>query len=703
MICFFLQFIYFVYHLKLLVPALSSMKNELEQYTLDHPLEFFVNKANIPNQELVNSTIDYFQSGPGARAFETLLFLNLLKKQHDFVLSEKANPNQALTHLKEIPLSNLQRHVLFGFLLKWFGGYPVNNFDEQLDATLKQIETLFLSYQEDTPEKKFCRADVATNLKFRQFETIFNTHFRTGVPVEELAKVVFKTEQKQPPEMFYSFQHLYYGAIEKAIIPAPTNVYSEALRYAELEAGFMEWLIAEREWHPVDLNGLADHLTMANFAEYIKKREKQQVMPPIATDSIHMPATSKIETPVQSEKQAQKTTSEKPEFVFVTYSWESEEHNEKVTAFTDLLRKKGYNAEMDLLTLQEQTAADLQQMMYQKIFNATKVIIVLTKGYKMKAENYKGGVGIEYKIISKDIEDHDRKYILVTFEPYNDDLVPFAFKKREVINVTTTDGMESLLYKLDDVPKFAFSPVNPNREEIKPKAIPKFTIAEKFSGEQEEVADVGPWDAKQVRQKLTDAIADNSTEDLKNTLIQNSFLFYELVSRKDMQQPIFYSVLLHNEAVADFVWLNDNSDGPEWVLVKIAEPSMAVMEGKFPSQSLSRTIEGVKLWDRYFAGNPKAANDIFGAVSRFRLIVIAGTQSAWQKPTAIAWRGDNNKNATVEVRSSGVFFKSLEEYEKRPKDFWGPRQYPQTIPASELQTYWQSYGYMQQMIHLLGS
>ena len=35
--------------------------------------------------------------------------------------------------------------------------------------------------------------------------------------------------------------------------------------------------------------------------------------------------------------------------VFVTYSWDNEEHNDKVIAFTNELRDQGFEAEMDRL------------------------------------------------------------------------------------------------------------------------------------------------------------------------------------------------------------------------------------------------------------------------------------------------------------------------------------------------------------------
>ena len=37
-----------------------------------------------------------------------------------------------------------------GFILKWHGGYPVDNLDEDADRTLKEICREFLAYPETT-------------------------------------------------------------------------------------------------------------------------------------------------------------------------------------------------------------------------------------------------------------------------------------------------------------------------------------------------------------------------------------------------------------------------------------------------------------------------------------------------------------------------------------------------------------------------
>lgn len=165
--------------------------------------------------------------------------------------------------------------------------------------------------------------------------------------------------------------------------------------------------------------------------------------------------------------------------VFVTYSWDTKEHNEKVVSFTDYLRDEGFNAEMDLMHSQQESAVDFYKMMHQIMTDYKKVIVVLSKGYKLKAEAFKGGVGNEYNLILKDMESHPNKYILVSFEGIHDEIFPLYFKGRQVIDLSDKSHLNELFAKLKDEPLIRFSPVGNKKPEVAQREIPKFSIAEK--------------------------------------------------------------------------------------------------------------------------------------------------------------------------------------------------------------------------------
>lgn len=172
-------------------------------------------------------------------------------------------------------------------------------------------------------------------------------------------------------------------------------------------------------------------------------------------------------------------------------------------------------------------------------------------------------------------------------------------------------------------------------------------------------------------------------------------LFYELYSRKYGIQPVFREINFGGELRCDFAWLNDNSDGPEWVLVEVEKPKMKLFTQKNePTSELNHAIEQVKSWERYFDENPSEKKRIFGAVARFRFILIVGDKESWETNFASKWRIHNNKKTGIEIRTSDVFWRALKVLEQHPEEFWSFAEHPKTMPPSELQKYWSSYDYI---------
>jgi hypothetical protein len=162
--------------------------------------------------------------------------------------------------------------------------------------------------------------------------------------------------------------------------------------------------------------------------------------------------------------------------VFITYSWDSEEHIERVLSFTNHLRDEGFDAEMDKLHTQNETATDFYKMMHQAMTDYEKVIVVLSKGYKEKAENFKGGVGNEYSLILKDIETEKNKYILISFEPISDEITPLNFKGRHIFDLSNKKNLNELYAKLQNVKTIEFAEVGPKKPTIEKTTIRKFDI-----------------------------------------------------------------------------------------------------------------------------------------------------------------------------------------------------------------------------------
>lgn len=203
------------------------------------------------------------------------------------------------------------------------------------------------------------------------------------------------------------------------------------------------------------------------------------------------------------------------------------------------------------------------------------------------------------------------------------------------------------------------------------------------------------WDLEKVKSNLEKAYNDNSEQDLLNILKDNSFLFYELCSRKFTMQPIFREVSFGGEFRCDFLWLNDNSDGPEWVLVEIEKPKMKLFTAKNePGSELNHAIEQVRSWQRYFDYNPHEKKRIFGAVSRFKYILVGGSKEDWCKESAAKWRMYFNKEENIEIHSSDILIRPLEILEKDPNSLYPFAEHPICLNQSELRTFWSENEYM---------
>lgn len=204
-----------------------------------------------------------------------------------------------------------------------------------------------------------------------------------------------------------------------------------------------------------------------------------------------------------------------------------------------------------------------------------------------------------------------------------------------------------------------------------------------------------PWNSQQVEVELLAAYAADSETDLLKVLKDNSFLFYDLFSRKWGIQPVFRELNFGTKFRCDFAWLNDNSSGPEWVLVEVEKPQMKLFrsDGK-PTTYLNNAIEQIKSWDRYFEEHNGEARRIFGAVAQFRFILVAGSGEDWRAHDAQKWRLYNQTHSNIEIRSMDTFLKSLNVLKEYPGEMWSFTEHPLTLPPANLEGYWQNDSYL---------
>lgn len=166
--------------------------------------------------------------------------------------------------------------------------------------------------------------------------------------------------------------------------------------------------------------------------------------------------------------------------VFVTYAWENYEDNDKIISFVDFLRKKGFEATMDRLSTQTETATNLNKMMVTGIHQADKVIVVLSSKYKKKADAFEGGVGNEFQIILEEIKTKINKFIFVSFGDNEfANIVPTGITGRDILDLKKDQDENEfnlLFSKIQSKNIIQFSDVEENIPEVKIKEIKPFRL-----------------------------------------------------------------------------------------------------------------------------------------------------------------------------------------------------------------------------------
>lgn len=99
--------------------------------------------------------------------------------------------------------------------------------------------------------------------------------------------------------------------------------------------------------------------------------------------------------------------------IFITYSWDNEQHKEWVRKFSDRLLSDGVDVTVDQYDVS--SGDRLPQFMEQSIAAADFVLIICTPLYKQKADRRMGGAGYEGHIISDELfqKHNERKFIPV--------------------------------------------------------------------------------------------------------------------------------------------------------------------------------------------------------------------------------------------------------------------------------------------------
>ncbi|MGZ4055093.1 MAG: toll/interleukin-1 receptor domain-containing protein [Bacteroidia bacterium] len=87
--------------------------------------------------------------------------------------------------------------------------------------------------------------------------------------------------------------------------------------------------------------------------------------------------------------------------VFISYSWDSKEHQKWVLSLADKINAAGANTIVDRTHLKY--GGHIKTFMLKSILETDIVLIILTPNYKLKADMLQGGAGYEYNIINDEL------------------------------------------------------------------------------------------------------------------------------------------------------------------------------------------------------------------------------------------------------------------------------------------------------------
>jgi hypothetical protein len=161
----------------------------------------------------------------------------------------------------------------------------------------------------------------------------------------------------------------------------------------------------------------------------------------------------KINTPMQTEGITP--------IVFISYSWDSPEHEEWVINLATKLRENGVDAILDKWDL-GLLGNLLPHFMETSISKSHRVICIMTPNYKKKTENLTGGVGYEYSIITAEIftdSINTSKFIPLFRSGTAEDAIPAALKGRKYVDMRDNTQFDEkfiheLLRDIHNEPKF---------------------------------------------------------------------------------------------------------------------------------------------------------------------------------------------------------------------------------------------------------
>jgi hypothetical protein len=135
--------------------------------------------------------------------------------------------------------------------------------------------------------------------------------------------------------------------------------------------------------------------------------------------------------------------------VFISYSWDSPEHQQWVISLADFINNKGGEAIIDRTHLRY--GGHIKTFMLKSILEVDKVLIILTPKYKQKADSQLGGAGYEYNIINDELFNiitNNEKFIPVIREGSFENSTTHFLRGFNCVDLRVGDEYETNLQRL---------------------------------------------------------------------------------------------------------------------------------------------------------------------------------------------------------------------------------------------------------------
>ncbi|MGD6779968.1 toll/interleukin-1 receptor domain-containing protein [Sutcliffiella horikoshii] len=157
---------------------------------------------------------------------------------------------------------------------------------------------------------------------------------------------------------------------------------------------------------------------------------------------------------------------------FISYSWDSDIHQEWVINLVNNLRREGVAAKLDVFETQTSTV-NLNAMMIKNMRENDYIIIVLTEKYAEKADNLQGGVGYETMLSLQSLKSNPNKFIFLLKHSGNfEKAFPFHLNGYYAIDFSNDENysvkFEELLHRIQEIPLYEMAPIGKPRT-LKPK------------------------------------------------------------------------------------------------------------------------------------------------------------------------------------------------------------------------------------------